>query len=435
MNDIKVSVCLVTYNHEPYIAQAVESVLAQRVTFPIELVVGEDCSTDRTREILQSLAQKHPAVIRLRLAERNMGGKNNFISTFAMCRGQYVAMLEGDDFWTCPEKLQRQVAALDAHPEWAICFHAANCCYEAGMHGPAIYPVDWSKPVATIADLFEANFMATASVVFRNHLFPELPSWFSRILIGDWPLHLLNAAHGDIGFLPEVMSVYRIHRSGVWSGISPAARMTAIFEMLATVDQHFVGKYSEAIERYRVKAIHWAMSELSSAQANLDATEGRLQSAMTGKSQLDQQCSSLQQQLTIAREETESQRLRYVEELDRSNRLHKELVATQACWQVSRKACADWEKKVAASEAENRGLQELYSSSRNACADWENEYAAIMAENHRLREFHASWTNWKFYRPARELRRLYQQTRDWWRHEETAGTTQTPHDAPGAKAA
>ena len=95
MDDIKVSVCMPTYNHERYIAQAVESVLAQNVNFPIELVIGEDVSTDRTREIVQQLARQHPDRIRLRLSDRNIGGKANFLATIALCRGQYVAMLEG----------------------------------------------------------------------------------------------------------------------------------------------------------------------------------------------------------------------------------------------------------------------------------------------------------------------------------------------------
>ncbi len=109
MGDIKVSVCMVTYNHARYIAQAVESVLAQRTDFPIEIVVGEDCSTDGTRGILVDLARRNSQTIRLRLAEYNQGGSSNFFGTLAACRGQYVAMLEGDDFWSSPDKLQKQV--------------------------------------------------------------------------------------------------------------------------------------------------------------------------------------------------------------------------------------------------------------------------------------------------------------------------------------
>src|SRR3954462_4303570 len=185
MDDIKVSVCMPTYNHERYIAQAVDSVLAQRRNFSLELVIGEDSSTDRTREIVQELARRHPDQIRLRLSEQNEGGKANFLATIAECRGQYVAMLEGDDYWTSANKLQLQVDALDAHPEWAICFHPSACMYEDGLQGLPVYPFGWTKPVATIDDLFGANFMATSAVVFRNRLFPGFPGWFRELVIGD----------------------------------------------------------------------------------------------------------------------------------------------------------------------------------------------------------------------------------------------------------
>src|SRR3954463_2980222 len=112
MDDIKVSVCMITYNHARYIEQAVESVLAQRTDFPIEIVIGEDCSTDGTRGVLVDLARRNSQTIRLRLAEHNQGGSTNFHGTLAACSGQYVALLEGDDFWSSPYKLQKQVEAL-----------------------------------------------------------------------------------------------------------------------------------------------------------------------------------------------------------------------------------------------------------------------------------------------------------------------------------
>ncbi|HMP08564.1 MAG TPA: glycosyltransferase, partial [Lacipirellulaceae bacterium] len=113
MDEVKVSVCMVTYNHERYIAQAVESALAQQTTFPVEIVIGEDCSTDGTRAILAGLAERHPGIVRLRLADANQGAKRNFVGTFAACRGEYVTILEGDDYFTNPAKLQLQADALD----------------------------------------------------------------------------------------------------------------------------------------------------------------------------------------------------------------------------------------------------------------------------------------------------------------------------------
>jgi glycosyltransferase involved in cell wall biosynthesis len=262
MDEVKVSVCMVTYNQERYIAQAVESALAQQTAFPIEIIIGEDCSTDNTRALVVELAQRSPEIIRLRLAEKNQGAKRNFVGTYNECRGQYVTILEGDDYYTHPRKLQIQADALDAHPEWAICFHPARCLYEDGLRGPEIYPVDWARPEATIVDLLAANFMPTAGALFRNRLFPALPDWFLESDLGDWPLHILNAAHGKIGFLSDVMSVYRIHAGGVWSGRDLATNLTSVFKMLTAVDRHFDGQYSPLIEQNRLNTLCWLIRQL-----------------------------------------------------------------------------------------------------------------------------------------------------------------------------
>src|SRR5579864_5088925 len=118
---MKVSVMMITYNHERFIAQALESVLAQRVNFDYEIVIGEDCSTDRTREILLEFCRRYPKRIVPLLKDKNVGAMRNVEATLAACRGQYLALLEGDDYWTCEDKLQRQIDFLDEHPDYAIC--------------------------------------------------------------------------------------------------------------------------------------------------------------------------------------------------------------------------------------------------------------------------------------------------------------------------
>jgi glycosyltransferase involved in cell wall biosynthesis len=297
MDDIKVSVCMVTYNHERYIADAVESVLAQRRNFSLEVIIGEDCSTDRTRAIVTELAAKHPETIRLRLAEQNRGGKANFMDAFAACRGEYVHILEGDDYWISPDKLQRQVDALDSHPEWAICFHPTKCVWEDGAQGQSIYPLDWDRAEATIEDLFAANFIPTNAALFRNNLFGPLPSWFGELLLGDWPLHILNAAHGKIGFLPAVMSAYRIHRGGIWNGETPIGRNIEIFKMLATVDHHFGGKYSKSVEQYRVTTLRQIMSDADAAAARRDFVASELERKTASEAELQSHCNQLSKEL------------------------------------------------------------------------------------------------------------------------------------------
>jgi glycosyltransferase involved in cell wall biosynthesis len=303
MNNPKLSVCMVAYNQELFIGQAVESVLSQKVNFPIEIVIGEDCSTDRTAAIIRDLAAKAPGVLRPRFAERNVGAKENFLATIAECHGEYVAMLEGDDYWTCDDKLQMQVDALEAHKEWAMCFHPTACVYEDGLQGHSVYPPNWIEAESTIQDLLSGNFIPTNSVVFRNNLFGAFPPWFRDLKLGDWPLHILNAAHGKIGFLPQVMSAYRVHRKGIWNGETPAGRIAAIFKMFTAVDHHFAGKYSLPIEKYRLDAVAELMADIDAAKRDRSDLQSQFADLQNEKAQLRSEFETLNASLAATKAE------------------------------------------------------------------------------------------------------------------------------------
>jgi glycosyltransferase involved in cell wall biosynthesis len=117
---------MLTYNHEAWIASAIDSALAQSVPFSVEILVADDCSTDGTREIVREYAERHPETIRTFLPDQNLGVAGIWLRAARQCRGEYVAILEGDDYWTSPEKLARQVALLDSHRDWVSCFHGAT---------------------------------------------------------------------------------------------------------------------------------------------------------------------------------------------------------------------------------------------------------------------------------------------------------------------
>src|SRR4051812_6882395 len=136
----KVSVSLITYNHAPFIAQCIESVLAQRTTFPFELLIGEDDSSDGTREIVRRYAEAHPEQIRAFFHQpdrrnpprRPVPGMPNSVNNLRSARGEYIVMLDGDDYLSDVEKLQRQADFLDANPQCSSCFHAVMTVNEAG---------------------------------------------------------------------------------------------------------------------------------------------------------------------------------------------------------------------------------------------------------------------------------------------------------------
>ncbi len=208
---MKVSVCMIAYNHEKFIVQAVRSALMQQTDFDYEIVVGEDCSTDATRALLVDLQRQHPDKIRLLLPERNLGMMPNFIQTLKACRGQYIALLEGDDYWTHPGKLQKQVDFLDAHPDFVMCFHNVEVQDEAGNRH---YANTNQASVSTAGDIITRGwFIMTCSIVFRNGLF-AYPGWFARVKNGDYALQLLVSQFGPTQYLDEPMGVYRKHAAG-----------------------------------------------------------------------------------------------------------------------------------------------------------------------------------------------------------------------------
>ncbi len=221
---MKVSVSIITYNHEPFIAQAVESALAQEVEFDYEILIGEDDSSDRTREIVCDYAARYPDRIRLFLHDypkdhARINGRRNFVNNILNARGEYIALLEGDDYWTDPLKLQKQIEFLERHTQCCACFHNVRVLHEGTPERDRnFHPTPLEKKFFALSDIVSSHFIPTCSTMFRNGLYPSFPEWYYHIPMGDWPLHVLNAAHGFYGYIDEVMAVYRVHSAGMWSG-------------------------------------------------------------------------------------------------------------------------------------------------------------------------------------------------------------------------
>lgn len=241
---------MITYNHERYLGQALESVLAQQVNFDYEIVVGEDCSTDRTREILMDFHSRYPDKIVPLLRERNVGAMPNAMETLAACRGQYLAIVEGDDYWTCDDKLQRQVDFLDQHPDYTICFHRAHIRDETGAGRVGVLPdIHFKAGSYTIEDLIAENFIPTCSVMYRWDSVGPLPDWYRDLKLGDYPLHILAARSGKIKFMDEVMAVYRMHPGGMWTSGQAIDQKYAMLRMMEKLDEHLEFQYTKPIRR------------------------------------------------------------------------------------------------------------------------------------------------------------------------------------------
>ena len=241
---------MITYNQELYIEQAIESILTQRVNFAYELVIGEDCSTDGTRSICQAYQQKHPEIIRLIEHEKNLGMSRNFFSTFTECKGEYLAILEGDDFWTDPLKLQKQVDFLDSSPDFSIVFARTEVVFQDGDRpGYEIPPPDIE--LYTLENLLKVNFIATCSVMYRQGLVTNFPDWLYRLDMLDWPMHVLHAQKGKIGFLNQKMAKYRIHSTSNYSSRKVLQNYLSMLRFYNIINVYLNFKYRKSIYRFQ----------------------------------------------------------------------------------------------------------------------------------------------------------------------------------------
>jgi hypothetical protein len=210
-----VSVLLITYNQERYIEQAIESVLAQKVDFDYEIVIGDDHSTDRTSEIAGAYAAKHPH-IRHERRTKNLGAPGNYVETSNSCRGKYIAWLAGDDYWCDGDKLQEQADMLESDPTLAISFTQAHYLDEDTGEVRQTLPQGVLARTA-LKDLLAHNYIPATTVMYRREPIEPLPEWMRDLKAQDYASHLLSALHGDIGFIQKPMTMYRVHGAGVWS--------------------------------------------------------------------------------------------------------------------------------------------------------------------------------------------------------------------------
>ncbi|MBU0580426.1 MAG: glycosyltransferase [Candidatus Margulisbacteria bacterium] len=217
-SDPIVSILCITYNHRRYIEETINSFLMQKVQVPYEIVIGDDSSTDGTIEICKSYVDKYPNKIKLLISEQNLGPNKNWIKTYKHCRGKFIALCEGDDYWTDPSKLQKQVDFLEENPSYSLCFHNALVRYDHIRKKPHCFKIlqsNTDEPVFDINDIIlKPWFIPTASIVFRKKKF-ILKKWFSMIHNGDFGLHLILANSGDFYYIDQVMSVYRRHDNNI----------------------------------------------------------------------------------------------------------------------------------------------------------------------------------------------------------------------------
>lgn len=261
-DEILVSVCMITYDHEEFISEAIEGVLMQKTNFPIELIIGEDFSTDNTRKIILEYAEKYPDIIRSLLPECNLGMMKNFIKTMEAAKGKYIALCEGDDYWTDPYKLQKQVNFLEKNDDFIACFHNARIINS--QNKITLFNSLYEKKYPDIEDLISRRwFIATASLVFRNNII-FFPEWFHSVVNGDYALELLLAEKGRFYFINDIMSVYRQHELSVSNVLNK--KKIFLYEKLIELYENLLIIYPEKYKELINKRIVYFSNEIKKEQ-------------------------------------------------------------------------------------------------------------------------------------------------------------------------
>lgn len=253
---LMVSICCITYNHEAYIAEALEGFLMQQTNFRYEILIGEDQSTDGTRAIINSYIGKYPDRIRLVGHDKNIGAINNQISLFVAAEGKYIAMCDGDDFWTDPAKLQKQVDFLEANEDYVICCHHTKVINDLNE---TVYlkqdPKDLEFEYGDVL-LGKREETRICSLMMRN--LEEIRNirrqgWYFETHGSDTLLKLyaMAATGKKIYVLPEVMACYRLHTGGIWSMIDPKIRKSKMVSDFNLIIKNF--KYSSVQRKSLLK--------------------------------------------------------------------------------------------------------------------------------------------------------------------------------------
>lgn len=266
-----ISVCVITYNQVDFIGKALQGVLEQqRDSFNLEIVVGDDCSTDGTDSVIEKFFEKHPDLIKFNRRQENLGMHGNWAKSISDCKGDFIAILEGDDYWCDNHKLEKQLERLKTSPNASLCFTNARVLLPDGKFHPYDY-VDKEGRNHTTASFLALNFnpIPTCSILFRKTAFDGFPPPYYQSPFADWVLHSILIQNGEFLYLDSPTCVYRQHAGGVWSGIESEKQLTnklkALHIIKNLVQEELRGFVSGAIRNqlddllyfYRERKNHW----------------------------------------------------------------------------------------------------------------------------------------------------------------------------------
>lgn len=247
-----VSICCETYNHAKYIRQALDGFLSQKTDFSFEILIHDDASTDGTQSIIEEYYTRNPDLFKPIFQTENQHSKGISIwrkYQFPRAKGKYIALCEGDDYWTDPLKLQKQVDFLESHPDYSMCFHNAILHTETGNEKDRLF-ADLSSREYEMKENIDRWIIATASTVFRRSVlvsaFYKECQKSSKLIVGDLPLFMSCFKCGRVYGFSDAMSVYRLHSDG-WTqkAYKPTKIAIKLIEQELELKRIFGGYFDE----------------------------------------------------------------------------------------------------------------------------------------------------------------------------------------------
>ena len=274
-----VSVCVTAYNSAAWLPRAVASALQQQTAFPFEIVIGDDYSADNTLEVSRSLQKENPQIIRVLDRNEKLGMQRNYFDTFEHCRGKYIAWLDADDYWTDPNKLSLQVAALETDQSISACGHFVRQVTSAGdvvqERCPIMAPGRYG-----IASIIAQNFVPSPSIMFRNGIHRALPdSFFALTGLVDWPILLQSALSGDILLLDSVMADYVLTPGSAYMAKGPLYQDAIDLEFYREMRQMLPKRWNRSIRAAEGRR-HEAMAYQLAKQAKLSQARAAARKAL-----------------------------------------------------------------------------------------------------------------------------------------------------------
>jgi glycosyltransferase involved in cell wall biosynthesis len=247
---------MITYNHKNYISQAIEGVLMQKASFPFELVIGEDCSTDNTRSTCIEYQNRFPDIIKIRLSDKNQGMIKNFIETMRVCQGKYIAICEGDDYWTDTCKLQKQVDFFESNPQYGLCFTDVDILFSTRNKLIRSFDLSNRRDIPTgdvLNELIYRNPYKTCTAMFRR----KAMNGYTEILddnkfqLVDYGLWLHIARSFKVGYLKETTAVYRVLKNSA-SHFDCYEDFSSFIKRCFEVKSYFIKKYMLKVSKTKI---------------------------------------------------------------------------------------------------------------------------------------------------------------------------------------